>query len=137
MKVGKQSLGSNKRFPNEFESLSLGMWLLYMHSFRGKKNTTCFNEASLHEGTLLTPEKWQKILFHYILIIFFNWSIVYLQCCVNFRYTRKGFSYVYIKLSMHRYYFSHSFPLEVITRYRMYFMCFTVGLCCLSILMEL
>ena len=57
MKVGKQSLGSNKRFPNEFESLSLGMWLLYMHSFRGKKNATCFNEASLHEGTLLTPEK--------------------------------------------------------------------------------
>lgn len=57
MKVGKQSLGSNKSFPNEFENLSLGMWLLYTHSFRGKKNATCFNEASLHEGTLLTPEK--------------------------------------------------------------------------------
>ena len=46
-----------------------------------------------------------------LICFFFNWSIVGLQCCVNFCYTAKWLSYTYI------YSFPHSFPLCFVTGY--------------------
>ena len=53
----------------------------------------------------------------------FYWSIVDLQCCVNFYCTAKWFSYtyIYIYIEIERHSFSHSSPLWFITGYGLQF----------------
>ena len=56
---------------------------------------------------------------------FFNWSIVHIQCCVNYCYTAKWFSYTYIYILFH-------YGLSQDIKYS--FLCCTIGPCYLSIL---
>ena len=65
----------------------------------------------------------------FLIFFFFYWSMVGLQCCVSYCCTAEWLSYV---LYIHS--FSHSFPLWFITGYWYSSLCYTVGLCCLSIL---
>ena len=59
-------------------------------------------------GVLLTQSHWSwEEITHIDEELFKNWSIVNLQCCVSFKCTAKGFSYIYI----FTYSFSDSFPL--------------------------
>ena len=53
------------------------------------------------------------------------WNIADLQCCVNYCYTSKWFSYTYIYILFH-------YGLSQDIEYS--FLCCTIGLCCLSIL---
>ena len=62
--------------------------------------------------------------------IFFNWSIVDLQCCVSFRCTAKWFSYTYIYI----YFFQILLPYKLSQNIERSSLCDTVGPCWLSIL---
>ena len=60
------------------------------------------------------------VLFVFFLNLFY-WSIVDLQCCINFYWTAKWFRYTYLSIYIYRYIytysFSYSFPLWFITGY--------------------
>ena len=60
------------------------------------------------------------------------WSIAALQRCVNFCRTSKALSFMYVQI--YTYSFSCSFPLQCIKGYWIQSLCYTVGLCCLTIL---
>ena len=86
------------------------------------------------EGHPCTP--WYTLLFttpltqHWkslILFNLFNWVILDLQYCVNFRSTSKGFSYIYIYFQI----FFH-FRLSQDTEYRS--LCYAVNPCCFFVL---
>ena len=60
-------------------------------------------------GWISLQSKGLSRVFSNIYIFKFYWSIVDLQCCINFCYTAKWLSYIYL------YPFSYSFPLWFIT----------------------
>ena len=59
---------------------------------------------------------WDPVKFIF-LFLNFDWSLVDLQCCVSFRGTAKGTSYIYII-----YPFLYSFPIQVITEHGIEFL---------------
>ena len=90
-----------------------GVWFLginlFLHTFSRKmlivNQIMGWNRVTV---TLIQTESWNSnICFassgynlcdnkEFYFILFFNWSIVDLQCCVNFCHTAKWFSYAYI-----------------------------------------
>ena len=56
-----------------------------------------------------------------LLLFFFNWSVVDLQCCANFCCTAKWFSYTYIYIYTHTHFFFFNIPLWFIIGYSLWF----------------
>ena len=94
------------------------IWLLLSYILYKKLVNTFLSSVS-HSSKLST--------FYFL----FYWSIVHLQCCVNFYYTSKWFSYTYICIYIYFYILFH-YDLSQVIEYS--FLCYTVGPCCLSIL---
>ena len=69
----------------------------------------------------------------WIIVFFFNWNIVYLQCCTNLWYTAKWLSYTYMCLLL-----LYSFPIWFNHRFNYFIeyssLCYTLGPCFLCIL---
>ena len=69
----------------------------------------------------------------WIIVFFFNWNIVYLQCCTNLWYTAKWLSYTYMCLLL-----LYSFPMWFNHRFNYFIeyssLCYTLGPCFLCIL---
>ena len=67
----------------------------------GWKNNdkTLFPHVTKRHYVAQKPKLYILVLFLFILFIYFFWSMVDLQCCVSFRYTKKWFSYTYINMS--------------------------------------
>ena len=69
-----------------------------------------------------------SFLFLFILIYFLSWSIVDLQCCVNFCCITRWLSYTHIYILFHiLFHYGLSQDIEYSS------LCYTVGPCCLSI----
>ena len=92
--------------------LSFGMWTMWYIIY--SENTPFCNLI-------------QIIIFYSFFWFFLNWSTVDLQCCVNYCYTAKWFSYTYI-------FFQILFHYRLLQDIGYSSLCYAVGPCCLSIL---
>ena len=94
----KQNYAENKMMTRGIcEIINLQIQLPRREAITGKSF-----KNSLHSGfkdiLYAYPRFWVSETLCLASVFFLNWSIVYLQCCVNFCHIAEGFSYTYVHI---------------------------------------